>query len=374
MSDVSTLAAQKQAATELFQAGQLVKARDAYFAILIDIDGNSETGSTDPATVEIKVACLNNLMALFLKTKKYKEVVELSFQVLRIDSKSVKALFRQSQALNELGSYHDALLSLQKLLTIEPHNSQAKELMYMVMDKLDPLADDDVVNIEDQTLPNVSIQANPSNKSTPPPHGKEYPISRMPVSAAAPIDPLEGEGKLERVPVSFGGGWNFMNPEWTPTGDQSKDTTENSWSASNSAKEDAPVTAPAPPIPKGDDLGDGDEDATAQLFRDEAERTRIKNQFFSEALKRSNICSEGSHQQKKNYSPSHLEVIGVDEIVSETVAALTLEEKSLVAKVESKKAKGSRKPSNKPKKGVLDRGSGIDSLKKKSVVSTKVKS
>lgn len=60
MPDVATLTAQKQAATTLLQEGKLTKARDAYFAILIDIDGE-QAASPDPAKVEIKIACLNNL-------------------------------------------------------------------------------------------------------------------------------------------------------------------------------------------------------------------------------------------------------------------------------------------------------------------------
>jgi tetratricopeptide (TPR) repeat protein len=377
MSDVATLTAEKQAATALLQAGQLVKARDAYFAILINID-SEETKSPDPAKVEIKIACLNNLMALFLKTKKYKEVIELSRQVLQLDPQSVKALFRQSQALSELELNNDALLCLQKLLLIEPQNAQAKELRYVVMDKLNPL--------DDESPP--SPPSSPSSMSTQDSSkdGKVYNISRMPSAVTTTTTTTTstqeekggGRGGVEPVPVTFGGGWGFMNPEWTPgehdNGGSSSSITDQAATVSDKKEKEAsqgiyvsPPTAQTATVQNEQKQHEDTEDS-AQIFLDEAERTRIKNQLFAEALQKNSSKEVKNIKIKSKMSTSNQQKeVEVDELVSKTVAELSLEEKKLVAKVDAKKTKGTKKSSTKVKK------SQEGSVLKKKVVSSKAK-
>ena len=374
MSDVATLTAQKQAATALFQEGNLVKARDAYFAILIDID-SEETSSPDPSKIEIKIACLNNLTALFLKTKKFKEVIELSRQVLLIDPSSVKAYFRQSQALSELELNNDAVLCLQKLLLLEPQNTQAKELLYVVMDKLNPLDED--------SLP--SPPSTPAGASRPE-DGKVYPISRMPGATSAtrssnadhsnsntssvPEEKREFKG-AEPVPITFGGGWDFMNPEWKPADDKNDNTSSTDHLAPSSITrlKEGEMQEKSSQQVESASIVAADEDDSAQIFLDEAERARIKNQLFAEALQKSShqAIKPKKNKSKKSVSASQKEVV-VDEIVSKTVEELSLAEKTLVAKVESKKAKSAQKSSTKTKKI-----EGSSSLKKKKVVSTRAK-
>ena len=341
---LASLLAAKQDATALLQAGHLSQARDAFFSVLIAIDSD-ETRTPDPNKLEIKIACLNNLMVLFLKTKKYKEVVELSRQVLKIEPNNVKALFRQGQAFSEIEMNSDALLSLQKLLTIEPNNSQAKELLYKVMDKLNPLEEDDVDNlpVPPSTADKLSTRR--------PDQGKVYKVARMPNAKSS----NESEDKAVKDPTTkgFGSGWDFMNPQWNPDASNVETTSENASQISPSVGESKA----------------SDTDNSAQIFLDEAERARIKNQLFADALKSSTSATSAQTTKDKSKvkSSSRQKEVVVDELVSKTVEELSIEEKKLVAKVESKKAKSTKTKVSKSKK------STGDSVLKNKTVSAKAK-
>lgn len=404
MSDIAALVADKEAANSLLQAGQLTAARDAYFSILIAIDSVEKNGTPDPTMVEIKIACLNNLMALFLKTKKFKEVVELSRQVLRIDPNNVKALFRQSQAFSEIEMNSDALLSLQKLLVIEPNNSQAKELKFSVMDKLNPL--------EDEVL-----EGSPSNKAgwgavdtctgtgtgragagadsasdsssadkqqrRREDEGKVYPTSRMPAPAPATSATAGKEASDTTAPPPiFGAGWDFMNPQWEPACGRDDD------SSKSKSKSDGKDLSREASSAQQAQAGGGGPDSTAQMFLDEAERTRIKNQFFAEALQKNSAAagsassnSKSKSKTKPGSSRSGPREVEVNEAVSKTVEELSLEESRLVQRVEARRASASasssstaasKKSSSKARKGA-EGASGEQVLKKK-VVSVRAKS
>jgi tetratricopeptide (TPR) repeat protein len=376
MSNIVTLVAEKQAANAFLQAGQLAKARDAYFAILIEID-SEETRTPNPAQIEIKIACLNNLMALFLKTKKFKEVLELSRQVLQIEANNVKALFRQSQALAELEHNNDALLSLQKILQIEPQNTQAKELLYVVMDKLNPLEEDE--------LPPPPEGEDTINRPECG-EGKVYKNTRMatnPTTTSTSSTPLG----VEPVPVSFGGGWDFMNPTWKPAGatSETEGDTESKGGDNSTIDEILTLETKQGGIAIGTQVTSNTSseekkhnyDDSAQIFLDEAERTRIKNQLFSEALQRNSATTKGQdHSNTKNKikKKSSKREVSVDEIVNKTVEELSLEEKELVAKVDLKKS--SQKSLTKSKKS-REESSNSQKPKgnlKKKIVSTKAKS
>lgn len=372
MSDVATLQAEKQAATALLQAGQLTKARDAYFSVLIKID-SEETRTPDPSKIEIKVACLNNLMALFLKTKKYKEVVELSRQVLQIEPNNVKALFRQSQAFVAVDMNNDAILSLRQLLVVEPENAQAKELLFKVMDKLNPLES------EEDNLPppppKTGWDSMDSDDKRRPEEGKVYNISKMPVeqssSTSSTASSMTESEKPVKDPLVFGAGWDFMNPQWSPGTDSNEDqeskTNNEEEMKAQSSKDNLPS--------EGHSRLTKDVDDSAKIFLDEAERARIKNQLFAEAIKKTTVSDTTSSAKLKNKgksSSSRQRDVEVDEIVSKTVEELSIEEKSLVAKVESKKAKSS-KGKMKKSGGSGSTSASAGTLKKKAVLSSKAK-
>ena len=358
MTDVVTFTKRKEEATALLKAGELLKARDAYFSILIDIDNE---GTVNKEKIDIKIACLNNLMVLFLKSKQYKEVVELARQVLLIDSTNVKALFRKGQALKELDMNNAALDCVKLLLELEPQNAQAKELLYVIMDRFNPLSDDAL------PIPPTSSDKATANKGK---EGKVYDVSRMPSSGHE----SESQNSVEQDKVETeqserlvrGGGWDFMNPDWKPV--------DNNTSKTIPEKTDTPAHSKMETIHTKEKQEKNMNDETSQMFLDEADRTRIKNQLFAEALQKGNKDNKDtknriSKNNRKNKSNNEDRNFAVDEIVKKTVEELSLEEKTLVAKVESKKAKSTKKIPDKSKKN-----QDSCSLTKKKVVSSKAKS
>ncbi|XP_076235927.1 cyclophilin 40 [Calliopsis andreniformis] len=69
-----------------------------------------------------KIIILLNLAAVNLKKKKYREVLDLCTEVLQLDEKNSKALFRRSQAYSGLSEYDLSLADLRTALSRSPNN------------------------------------------------------------------------------------------------------------------------------------------------------------------------------------------------------------------------------------------------------------
>ena len=119
----------KKVANNFLSLKQIEKARDIYFSILFDIETLTEYD-------DIKIACYNNLSSLFLDHGEIQEVLRLTTKTLEIDSRNLKALYRQSQAYDKLGQYSLAIEFIQKLLEIEPSNKQGKTFLSLLIDKI----------------------------------------------------------------------------------------------------------------------------------------------------------------------------------------------------------------------------------------------
>ena len=68
----------------------------------------------------------NNLAQVYLLTNQYDQCLNSVNDVLKSDSKNIKALFRQAKALVELGNYDEAIQPL-KLLLNNPSQDVEKE-------------------------------------------------------------------------------------------------------------------------------------------------------------------------------------------------------------------------------------------------------
>lgn len=73
--------------------------------------------------------CFNNRSQCYLKLGNFKKALGDSNRVLLAVPNDTKALFRRSQALKELGRLEEALLGAKKLITIDPKNKDAIELI-----------------------------------------------------------------------------------------------------------------------------------------------------------------------------------------------------------------------------------------------------
>lgn len=342
-SELAALAKKKDEANARLRAGELTDARDEYFEVLISLDDLPCRLDTDRKTAdELKIACFNNLMALFLKVQNFDQVVDLAKQVLRLDERNVKALFRKSQALSALHKYEEAASSLRIVLGIEPGNDQARELLDDMEKHLQPPFDN---------LPVPPADTTRESKTK---------ISKV-LSSNDEIErknnrPQQSDSKDSNSLTASG--WEFMNPEWKPPSknEASANLSQegNSWFDSFNCSKNS----------KHADVG--------RVFINEAERTKMKNQLFAEAIQKESAAVECSDKKKKRENNS-VSSIKADEAVIKAVEDLSVEEKNLVAKVESKKK--SKTHTCKIKKSSENKGFQDSSeLRKKKVVSKKAKS
>lgn len=70
----------------------------------------------------LKITCNLNIAACKLKLKDYKEAERLCTEVLEIDSKNVKALYRRAQAYIHLVELDLAEVDIKKAIEIDPDN------------------------------------------------------------------------------------------------------------------------------------------------------------------------------------------------------------------------------------------------------------
>ncbi|KAM9976403.1 hypothetical protein ACTFIR_010244 [Dictyostelium discoideum] len=106
----------KEEGTELFKRKYYEMARLKYkraLAFFNSNDGNSK---------QHIISCLSNQSVCNLLMKQYKQVIELTTQVLQLDPNHIKSLNSRSKALRETGKLNLAFYDIQKALKIDSHN------------------------------------------------------------------------------------------------------------------------------------------------------------------------------------------------------------------------------------------------------------
>lgn len=84
-------------------------------------------------TKVLKVACKLNNAACKLKLKDYENAVTLCTDVLEIDPRNVKALYRRAQAYMHLVELDLAELDIKKALEIDPDNRYATLIIFLLL-------------------------------------------------------------------------------------------------------------------------------------------------------------------------------------------------------------------------------------------------
>jgi tetratricopeptide (TPR) repeat protein len=241
----------KDVGNHLMKLHQYEQARDIYYSILLDIA--NESSSLDPESAaryqEIEIACLNNLSSLFYLLKNYDEVINLTSKILEMslgkdgEKKKVKALYRQSQAYEQLGYVSIAMERISKLLEIEPKNQQAKEYFMKLMNR----------NSMETPVSTTSPGSPPVRPDSVPIHteegkglieneSKEETLSNPKTQKETPTPPDTSD-------------YGFMNPSWRPqlpSAESSSSATETNFHT--------------------------------QTFETEIEKNKIKNSIFLSAL------------------------------------------------------------------------------------------
>ena len=203
-----------------------------YYSTLISCD--QSTVGTEAAVNDIRLACLNNLAALFIQCNEFEECIRLTQRAVEIDPNNVKALFRKAQAHDKLLDFDEALNTISRLLCIEPMNAQAKKFEADVTAKIRP----------------VSVPA-----AAPSTANEEVPEAAVPVrnSDNDHIDAVQNVPVPSQSDISTSGGYSFMNPHWTPP----------------------PSASDPPPAPTA---------TTATMT--ESGKSKLKNDLFASALQR----------------------------------------------------------------------------------------
>ncbi|XP_043515061.1 peptidyl-prolyl cis-trans isomerase D-like isoform X1 [Frieseomelitta varia] len=101
-------------------AGRKYKKALRYYKWMIRTVDVSE--SSNESMLNIKATLLLNLAAVKLKQKSYREALKLCSEVLQIDKKNSKALFRRSQAYMGLNEYDLGLADLKQASLKSPNN------------------------------------------------------------------------------------------------------------------------------------------------------------------------------------------------------------------------------------------------------------
>ena len=315
MSRAQELEERKAVGNHLMKLQQYEQARDIYYSILLDITtetlsstsltiNNSTTAADntpqcDTSTTmsseyqDIELACLNNLCSLFYLLKNYDEVIHLTTKILNLypsstsstsssssenknnDKKILKALYRQSQAYEQLGYVSIAMERISKLLEIEPNNQQAKDYLMKLMNE----------NMGEPARSDVHVETIPS-----PPHvNPQRQVDEVMVGSLSNPESTESQEKTPPPSVlqETNSDYGFMNPSWLPQ-------------------------LPPEPSSAYSSIVQPPTETITQTFETEIEKNKIKNSIFLQALTSLQSSSSlpssstSSHQKKSKTTSAEI--------------------------------------------------------------------
>lgn len=114
---------QKSIGNSCFRS-QLIAESVYHYSLATKLCILSDLTSTDNTVLKLKLTNLLNLSACWLRFEKYNYVIELCRKVLSHESNNEKALYRQAVALSGLNEFESAITSLNKLIELNPTNTE----------------------------------------------------------------------------------------------------------------------------------------------------------------------------------------------------------------------------------------------------------
>ncbi|KAL2469447.1 Peptidyl-prolyl cis-trans isomerase FKBP65 [Abeliophyllum distichum] len=127
----------KEEGNAWFKAGKYERASKRYEKAVSFIEYESSFNEEEKKQAEVlKVTCNLNIAACKLKLKDYKEAERLCTEVVEIDSKNVKALYRRAQAYIHLVDLDLAEIDIKRALEIDPDNRDVKLVYKFLKEKV----------------------------------------------------------------------------------------------------------------------------------------------------------------------------------------------------------------------------------------------
>ncbi|GCC33820.1 hypothetical protein chiPu_0012291 [Chiloscyllium punctatum] len=125
MADTASVALLREDGNKYFKLGDYEKALSCYTQA-IDLSQNLSEG----------MILYRNRAACYLKLEEYSKAEADASKVIESDGKDVKALFRRSQALQELGRLDQAFADIQRCAVLEPKNKVFQESLRQIATKV----------------------------------------------------------------------------------------------------------------------------------------------------------------------------------------------------------------------------------------------
>ncbi|TYJ14839.1 hypothetical protein E1A91_A10G145100v1 [Gossypium mustelinum] len=127
----------KEEGNALFKAGKYERASKRYEKAFRFIEYDSSFSDEEKQQAKLlKVTCNLNNAACKLKLKDYKKAKKLCTEVLELDDRNVKALYRRAQAYMELVDFDLAEADIKKALEIDPDNRDVKVEYRVLKEKI----------------------------------------------------------------------------------------------------------------------------------------------------------------------------------------------------------------------------------------------
>lgn len=125
----------KESGNRYFRDKNYEQAAKLYKRALKLLESWEHSDEDEPACKALLVALGNNVANVQLKLQQYKEARQSSLEVLQLDPKNVKAMYRIGQIALEQSEFDEATEFLRIALKVDPKNSNARSLLASVKRK-----------------------------------------------------------------------------------------------------------------------------------------------------------------------------------------------------------------------------------------------
>jgi tetratricopeptide (TPR) repeat protein len=119
----------RSSANDLFREGKFREAISQYSEAQRVLEFNSASQVINNKRIEEKIHCLNNKAACYLKLEENQTAVEICTEVLSLDSKNYKALYRRAQAYMNLSQFQAAYKDIKRAQEKDPDDPSLKKLL-----------------------------------------------------------------------------------------------------------------------------------------------------------------------------------------------------------------------------------------------------